>query len=125
MVIVHGITKKGQRIPSRDLDVSEQRMATCPEEAAMNWREVKREMLRNPEVAREYEALDPEYRLTRSIIAQRLAKGLSQRQLAKLIGTRQPVISRLESGATKPSLSLLERVAEALDASLVVRIEPR
>lgn len=28
LVIVHGVTKKGQRIPSRDLDVSEQRMAT-------------------------------------------------------------------------------------------------
>ena len=89
----------------------------------MNCKEIKREMLRNPEVAREYEALEPEYQLARSIISQRVAKGLSQRQLAQRVGTKQPVISRLESGSAKPSLTLLERVANALDATLVVRIE--
>ena len=90
----------------------------------MNWKEIKREMLRNPEVAREYGALEPEYQLARSIISQRMAKGLSQRQLAQRVGTKQPVISRLESSSSKPSLTLLERVANALDATLVVRIEP-
>ena len=32
------------------------------------------------------------------------------------VGTKQPVISRLESGESKPTLSLLKRVAAALDA---------
>lgn len=90
----------------------------------MNWKEVKRELLSDARVAKEYEALEPEYQLARSILAQRLAKGLSQRQLAARAHTKQPVISRLESGAGKPSLRLLERVAEALDADVVVRLEP-
>jgi len=91
----------------------------------MDWKSVKKEMLKNPAVRREYDALEPEYELARSIISGRMAKGLSQRQLAARVGTKQPVISRLESGASKPSLSLLERVAKALDADLIVRIERR
>ena len=90
----------------------------------MNWKEVKKEMLRDARVAEAYEALEPEHQLARSILARRLAKGLSQRQLASRAGTKQPVISRLESGTGKPSLRLLERVASALDADVVVRLEP-
>lgn len=89
----------------------------------MKWHDVKREMLSNPDVAREYEALKMEHELARSIIRRRLEKGLSQRQLAERADTRQPVISRLESGNSTPSLSLLQRVAKALDADVVVRIE--
>jgi len=90
----------------------------------MNWKDVKRQMLADPRVAEEYAALQPEYELARSILTQRLAKGLSQRELAERTGTKQPAISRLEGGIGKPSLSLLEKVAGALDADLVVRLEP-
>ena len=90
----------------------------------MNWKEVKRDLLRSPRVAAEYDALGPEHELARSIVARRLAKGLSQRQLAARAGTKQPAISRLENGAGKPSLGLLERVASALDADVIVRLEP-
>ncbi len=90
----------------------------------MDWKHVKREMLKDPATAREYAALDTEQALARSIISRRIEKGYSQRQLAEKIGTKQPVISRLESGSAKPSLSLLERVAKALDATVVVKLEP-
>jgi len=92
---------------------------------AMSWRELKREMLQNPAVAREYDGLTMEHELARSIIGRRLAKGLSQRQLAERASTRQPVISRLESGNATPSLSLLQRVANALDAEVVVELHAR
>lgn len=90
----------------------------------MDWKQVKRELLKNPEVKREYDALEAEFQLASSIIERRLAKGWSQRQLANKIGTKQPVISRLESGESKPTLSLLKRVAHALDAKVVVTLEP-
>jgi transcriptional regulator with XRE-family HTH domain len=50
--------------------------------------------------------------------------GLSQSDLAKRVGTKQPNISRLENGevAGLPSLDLLGRVASALDGRLEVRI---
>jgi len=89
----------------------------------MIWRDVRRDILDNADTAREYEALAMEHDLARSIIQRRLEKGLSQRQLAARAATKQPVISRLESGNARPSLSLLARVAKALDASVVVRLE--
>ena len=50
--------------------------------------------------------------------------GLSQSDLAKQVGTKQPNISRLENGevAGLPSLDLLGRVASALNGRLEVRI---
>ncbi len=44
--------------------------------------------------------------------------GWSQQQLAKALGTAQSVLSHLESGATDPRLSVLERWAAALGTSL-------
>ncbi len=86
----------------------------------MDWPEFRRELLKDPTFKREYDALEAEFQLASSIIERRLARGLSQRQLANRIGTKQPVISRLESGDSKPTLSLLKRVADALDAKVVV-----
>lgn len=91
----------------------------------MDWKDVKRELLKDPDVKREFDALETEFQLASSLIERRLAKGMSQRQLANKIGTKQPVISRLESGESKPTLSLLKRVAEALDARVVVTLEEK
>ncbi len=87
------------------------------------WEEYKRELLKDPEVAREYEALRPDYELVSSIISFRLRRGLTQRELADRMGTTLSVVSRLEGGSANPSLSTLKRLAAALDARLVVRFE--
>ena len=87
------------------------------------WRDLKREMMRDPEFVGEYEALGPEYELARSIIALRIRKGLTQKGLAERMKTTQSVISRLESGSAKPSLTTLERLASALDGKVIARIE--
>jgi Predicted transcriptional regulators len=52
----------------------------------------------------------------------RLRAGITQAQLADLIGTSQTVIGRLESGndIRIPSLDLLQRIAQALHARLLV-----
>lgn len=91
----------------------------------MDYKAVKRELLKDPEVKRRYDALESEFELASAIISRRTAKRMSQRQLADRIGTKQPVISRLESGQSKPTLSLLKRVADALDARVVVTLEPK
>jgi ribosome-binding protein aMBF1 (putative translation factor) len=52
----------------------------------------------------------------------RIQAGLTQGKLAKLIGTRQSVISRLEDADYDGhSLSMLRRIAEALGKRLEVR----
>ncbi|MBN2548460.1 MAG: helix-turn-helix transcriptional regulator [Anaerolineales bacterium] len=64
--------------------------------------------------------LEPGYQVARL----RIQKGLTQAQLAELVGTRQPSIARLESGERKPSLSFLQRVAEVLNARIEVHLVP-
>lgn len=44
----------------------------------------------------------------------RLAKDITQRQLAQLSGLKQQSISRIESGKIPPSLKTLSKIAEAL-----------
>lgn len=59
------------------------------------------------------------------IAALRRQAGLSQKELAKLLNTSQQQISRLESTSYEGhSLSMLRRVAEALDARVRVVFEP-
>jgi len=77
--------------------------------------------LEDPQVREAYEALEPAYQ----VACLRIERGMSQEELARKAGTKQPNIARLESGRRTPSLGLLQRLAEALDARLVVRIEPR
>ncbi len=52
-------------------------------------------------------------------------RGLWQTQLAALVQTSAPAISRLERGTVSPTLQTLDRVARALDARLEVRLMPR
>ena len=55
----------------------------------------------------------------------RRASGLTQTQLARLAGTTQSVISRLEDGDyDRHSLALLERIAAALHRRVEVRFVP-
>ena len=91
----------------------------------MNWREHKKQLMKDPEFRKEYEALEPEYRLASDLIRLRLAKGLTQAQLAALLNTKQESIARLESGSSLPSLSTVRRVADALDAELEINIRPK
>jgi len=89
----------------------------------ITFKELKKRALKNPDVKREYEALGPEYRLISSIIKARAKRGWSQRQLAEAIGSRQPVVSRLESGVYNPSLLFLNKIAKALDAKLEIELK--
>ncbi len=76
--------------------------------------DVKNMLLQDAEVREEYDALEPIYEIKSQIIKLRNEQGLSQKDLAELIGTKQSAISRLESGNYNPSLDFLSRVAHAL-----------
>ena len=91
----------------------------------MDWREHKKRLLQDPEFREQYEALEPEYQLAATLIRLRLAKGLTQEELARLLHTKQESIARLESGSSLPSLSMVKRVADALDADLEIKLQPK
>ncbi len=91
----------------------------------MNWKEHKKQLMKDPEFRKEYEALEPAYQLAAALIRLRLAKGLTQEELARVLNTKQTSIARLESGSLLPSLSMVKKVADALDAEVEIKLQPR
>jgi len=49
----------------------------------------------------------------------RIAKGLSQTQLAQAVGIKQATISRIEKGVNNPSFDVADRIAQALGVNVV------
>ena len=64
-------------------------------------------------------------RVAQLIYDYRTRAGLTQAELAKKVGTRQPVIARLEDADYEGhSLPLLRRIAAALDRRVEIRFMP-
>ena len=57
------------------------------------------------------------------IAAARRRKGLTQAELARRVGTTQAAIARLERHGALPRMRTLQRLADALGARLVVKLE--
>lgn len=84
----------------------------------MNHNEIKKLLLDDREIESEYNELSPIYELKKEIIRLRIEKGLSQKDLAALMGTKQSAISRLENGSYNPSVEFLNRIAHTLGKEL-------
>ncbi len=65
------------------------------------------------------ERLEPFEQLARVVIMRRAKLGLSQRDLAKRMGTTPSVISRIESGHHRTGTETIRRLAQALDGQAV------
>jgi len=86
---------------------------------------LKTKLLKDPQVQSEYEALSEEFAVAREMIAARARAGLTQADVAALMGTTQSAIARIESGKRRPSLSTVQRYAHAVGCRAVVRLEAR
>lgn len=80
----------------------------------------KKEQMKDPAFKREYDKLAPRYAVISEMIAVRIKKGVTQKELAKRIGTTQSSIARLEGGNVNPSLDFLEKIADELGTKLTV-----
>ena len=87
-----------------------------------SWDEIKAARADSPDRRRGYDKAGRAIRLAMEVRALREARGLSQRELAELIGTTQSAIARLEGGNVSPSLPTLDKIADALDAELSVSL---
>ncbi len=92
---------------------------------SVKYEDFKAQRLKDAEVRKEYEALEPEFRLIRDILLRRSQLNINQTQLAKLVGTKQPAISRLERGDGNITINTLRRVADALNADLDISFKDR
>lgn len=87
-----------------------------------NYQNFKKEILKDKKIKKEYDDLSPRYQLISDLIRIRLKKGMSQKELAEKIGTKQSAIARLEAGRENISMDSLEKVCHALDAKLKICI---
>lgn len=70
-----------------------------------------------------HKRLAPHEAIARFVIQRRAELGLTQEQLAERMGTSHSAISRIESGQHRTSVATLERLADALEARLVMTFE--
>ena len=81
--------------------------------------------LRDPDFRARFEATDQAWDIALQLAALRQARGLTQKQVAEMLGTKQQAIARLEDPAySGHSLSMVRKYVEALGASLDVTIVP-
>lgn len=79
-----------------------------------SWKNIKKELLQDEVVQKEYDRLSPRYEAISQLISARLDKGITQKELAQKVGTKQSAIARFEAGNVNPSLDFLERIASVM-----------
>ena len=96
---------------------------------------MRAKLVRAKDLLEEQLASDPEFRaewertalaraVALAVVGYRTRHGLSQTELAKLLGIRQPHISRLELGEHNPTPEMLQRLASKLGLRFVLEIAP-
>lgn len=84
------------------------------------YEEFKAKALKDPEFKKEYDALEAEFALVDEVISARLAKKMTQAELAKKAGMKQEAVARLEGGDSNPTFATLTKIAKALDKKVVL-----
>ncbi|GMO30389.1 MAG: hypothetical protein Ta2B_11180 [Termitinemataceae bacterium] len=78
--------------------------------------ELLKSELKDEQFRKEYKQLEDEFNLAEEVLKLRRKQNLSQNDLAKIAGTSQPAIARLESGKYQNvSLSFLRKIGKALN----------
>lgn len=80
-----------------------------------------KEQLKDPEFKKEWERGEPAYQVGRELIRSRIEAKISQRQLAKRANTTQAVVSRIENMSVSPTISLVQKLAEALGKKVEIK----
>jgi ribosome-binding protein aMBF1 (putative translation factor) len=86
-----------------------------------DWKEFEKELLSDPETKREYDKLGPQFEVISALIRTRIETGLTQKELAQKLGTKQSAIARLESGNSNPSIGFLQKLAQAMNMKLTIK----
>ena len=84
----------------------------------------KQTLLQDPEVKAEYDALEPEFDIIRTMIKARKEQNITQKELSERTGITQADISRIENGSRNPSLDMMKRLAKGLAMRLKLEFVP-
>ncbi|TDY38986.1 helix-turn-helix protein [Alicyclobacillus sacchari] len=80
--------------------------------------------MEDPEFREAWAESQLEYEVARQLIQLRKSRGMTQKQLAARLRTKQSEIARIENGNQNISLGKLRKIAEAMGGHVVVKIEP-
>jgi ribosome-binding protein aMBF1 (putative translation factor) len=89
------------------------------------WRRLREQRMAEPGAQEAYEAARLAFELGKAVREMRERHGWTQFELAEAAGMTQSAVARFEAGGTVPTIPVLERLAHALEADLVVRLTPR
>ncbi len=89
------------------------------------WDTLRDQRMSEPGAPEAYHAAKLAFELGRTVRGLREQRGWTQAQLAGAAGMTQSAVARFEAGGTVPSLPVLDRLAQALDAELTVQVTLR
>ncbi len=81
-----------------------------------------REELRDEEFRVRWREREAAFKVARALIRLRKEQGLSQSEVARRAGLRQPAVARLEAGAVRPTLDTIQRIARALGREVEISL---
>lgn len=81
--------------------------------------------LKDAEYRAEAERTQFAHEVAMRVIAYRVQHGISQAELGRRVGMRQPHIARLEAGDHEPSFGTLTRLSRSLDIEFHINITPK
>jgi len=85
------------------------------------WAEFRPQIMTDEEIAES----DLRVALIGELIQARKERGITQKQLEELSGVKQPVIARMETGTTSPTLATVLKVLSALGKTLYIGNLPK
>lgn len=85
--------------------------------------ELKKEWLVDPKAKKAMKDSELEYKVLEMLMLKRINENLTQGQLAKKLGVKQPVISQFERGKFNPTIGFLKKFVRALNAELIIKIK--
>jgi len=84
--------------------------------------DVHEDMMNNDsKYSKAYKELQPKYELISAMVKAKQESGLSQKEIAEIMGTSETALSRLLSGKQSPTISTMSKFAEATGKHLEVR----
>lgn len=88
-----------------------------------NFRDTLNKELKKADFKEEWDRLEPEYQIIKSILDIRNELGMTQKDLSEITGIHQSEISKIENGNANPSVKTLERIANAFGKKLKIGFE--
>ena len=82
-----------------------------------DWEDFEKEIFTPEEIAES----DLRVAIIGELIKARQERGITQKQLEEMSGVKQPVIARLETGATDPRLNTVVKILYSLGKTLVIK----